>query len=901
MGDTFGCTAGERKEAPETSGTKVMPNPKANANGAGKPLLEDLEVLLEEEIMNFEKEGKEQGSSIQVFQGHLFLAMRTSLVCVFIASLVIVPHWNRALNAIPGGPAWMALIPGGVCLMVVFTVYKNLGGTMQLVWQGALGTFLACFWCHCMSAIMPSGAYGHHYNVYVINTVNIVSIALIYWLNVSKNVRTFFVSYHVFFVMALQTPTADPGYNTTWAIKWDSGATTTLFTALLGLAGAVLVILFPTPLRAHVQARSSALTSVAKMCDMADALFEYYKRKEPSVQIAQLETDALCLQTTVNGMRENIDMAWWEHFDIGDNGKIRYLLQRHVDMLSTLTDNVFAIQICISKEDFGPTHIRCMEKINGKVAALLGASRELLVQTTTSAGDGSIDKEEADGLRDLMQKTNNAIADLATTFNKTRRLMFPKDVINRDLQAESFFVYCLSIHARRAVDYTTEMLESPPQPISLPAQMLLAGKAVFDPTALKNASKLTSFAFRGSVEVLIGYYMGMYCFNFNASTACFVSLLLAEFTGSAMLKNLGRLQAVVLSAVVPHLIMRIQTYSCDPAVTCLKAFSIFVWETLTMYIYYGSASYGYIGLSCGAFALGTLVYPCQLPETGAQAAAEETAYSFLQYTKILQTTISVIIMMSVDSILSAGRASDLATQSLLRGLMSIDVWFQAVFMARESSSDIQGKFEGRQDFMRDQVFAHEVQIMFNGPRVPHYISKALNMAGTLGGEADKEPRYHRAVWPLPFFSRCVRIGHVLRANLNMTEQVLAGSNSDSLYTDVFGKIRESKAWQACQNDVTSTLGDAIFMVQEVLHNETQKPMPDISEKAASMEGADKLDAIDELFDTINKSGLKYPAADFAMTTLEEDVICRINVVLMLMEASVEDVAEMVKECLKMVG
>ena len=33
-------------------------------------------------------------------------------------------------------------------------------------------------------------------------------------------------------------------------------------------------------------------------------------------------------------------------------------------------------------------------------------------------------------------------------------------------------------------------------------------------------------------------------------------------------------------------------------------------------------------------------------------------------------------MMIVDSILSAGRASSQATEQLLRGLMSLDVWFQ---------------------------------------------------------------------------------------------------------------------------------------------------------------------------------------------------------------------------------
>merc|ERR1719253_291741 len=100
------------------------------------------------------------------------------------------------------------------------------------------------------------------------------------------------------------------------------------------------------------------------------------------------------LKSTVTGMSSNIDSAWWEHFDIGTQGKVRNLLICHVDMLRHLTDNVFALQICISKEDFGNTHIACMSKITAKVALLLSASRELLTKATESASDGSIAKDE---------------------------------------------------------------------------------------------------------------------------------------------------------------------------------------------------------------------------------------------------------------------------------------------------------------------------------------------------------------------------------------------------------------------------------------------------------------------------------------------------------------------------
>jgi hypothetical protein len=286
-------------------------------------------------------------------------------------------------------------------------------------------------------------------------------------------------------------------------------------------------------------------------------------------------------------------------------------------------------------------------------------------------------------------------------------------------------------------------------------------------------------------------------------------------------------------------------------------------------------------------------------EAGAEAAAADDAYSFMQYTKILQTTIAVIIMMVVDSILSGGRASDLASQSLVRGLIHIDVWFQAAFTTRDSETgDAIDELTSREDILKDKEFAKEVASIKAQDRKRGTIMALLSSAASLGAEADKEPRYHRIAWPSSFFSTVVHQGQILRANLNLVEQVLMGANSDSLYDDVFSKIRSSQAWNSVRNDVVNTLGEAMYMVQEVLHNETDKPLPDMIERAKKLEGAETLDDMPSLIKVINQSGLKYPQEGTKITSLEEDNICRINVVLMLMDASVGNIADIVKACLQ---
>lgn len=916
--NVFGCEAGVREGKSDTEVRKPGGNLKNDGNLkkpllGGNQFLDDMAAVLEEEIGSSEEKSVE-GASIANFKANFSMATRVSVVCMLLSTSIIVPPWNNYLSGIPGGPAWMAYVPGGVVLMVVFTVYKNLGGTIQLAYQGGAGTFIACLWAHCMSAIMPGGASGDHYNPVLMNTSNVLLIVLTYSLNFSKNVRMFIISYHVFFAMSLMNPDVDPGLNMTWAIKWDAATATTLGTALLGLAGAVVTILFPTPLLAKAQARAAAHRSVFQMNNMMKELFEYYKRKEPSVTIQIIGVDALELQNTVDGMAGDIESSWWEHFDFGNAGKRRALFHKHVAMLETLSANVSAMQIAIAKEDFGDTHNQLMDRINGKVDGLLNASADLLTQCTASMCDGDIDAKEKEDLTSQIDITNIAIADLAKTFNKARQGNFVTGTgdkkktfnlvatpINDDLQAESFFVYCLSVHARSVVEYTQTVINFNEKPLSLPEQMIAAGKGIFAKDArVKDFKSFTnSFAVRGSLEVLVAYYMGMYLFGYNAAAACTVSLLLADFTGSAIIKNLGRLQGVVLSAVVPHLIANIQGSSCDPAIVCLKLFSVFAWELLTNYIYMSSTSYGYIGCLCAAFALGTLIYPCQ-HETGAQALAAETAYDFAQYTKILQTTISVIIMMVIDSILSAGRASDLGTKNLLKGMTSIEVWLQAAFMKRDKGGVPAGEFDQKTlTDRKDPMFIAEVQKAFKSDlsRHPGRIIGFLSTAAAMGAEADKEPRYYRTVWPAVFFDRTVHIGYKLRAKLNMIEQVLKYAANKE--TDDFATVRKSAAWKACQADATNTLQECLSMLEQILANETDEPKAELAAAAAKLENADELDDLPKLMDSINAT-LKYPKQDAALNSLEEDPICRINVTLVLMVSMVEDTAELVKECLKMV-
>merc|ERR1719272_1540870 len=91
----------------------------------------------------------------------------------------------------------------------------------------------------------------------------------------------------------------------------------------------------------------------------------------------------------------------------------------------------------------------------------------------------------------------------------------------------------------------------------------------------------------------VGY--GNVLLSENASIASTTSILLSSAVGSAIAKNLGRLQGVVLGTVVGKLIWAIAGWCTWWGYIALCA-ALFGWNLLCLYVYYDSPKYG--GIAC---------------------------------------------------------------------------------------------------------------------------------------------------------------------------------------------------------------------------------------------------------------------------------------------------------------
>jgi len=368
---------------------------------------------------------------------------------------------------------------------------------------------------------------------------------------------------------------------------------------------------------------------------------------------------------------------------------------------------------------------------------------------------------------------------------------------------------------------------------------------------------------------------------------------------------LGRLQAVLISQVVPHLIYSVLGTACWYPVIIVQALFMIGWELLTCYIYYSSTQYGYIGCLTAAFGIVPLAYPCAPPVSAQAALAADTAFQVASFTKIIQTTIAIVILTSVDLLLAKERASTKARDSIKHAFLALDSGIQGVFAPRHKKGDKAGCVKSGHVKARPQIeLTSQAKakasgkkwklFLETGQRAPGMIANILSQCEFFGAQANLEPRYWMAPWPVVYYDGLVRSAYLIRADLNNIERAILDSKGK--YSDLFASFRKTESFEKVSNDLCDTIHDMMHLVQGVIDNETKKPMGDfLVSKMAQCEGVEQLDAMDELWHTIN-SEMKYPSE--SPKSMEDDEVCRLNVALMMMESTCENIANVIKACIK---
>jgi hypothetical protein len=848
----------------------------------------------------------EQAPSVVKFSEHVTLAMRIAGACVLCSLPMIVPQIHKTL-AHPDLIGWVGI-------QIVFTVYMNLGVTVQRAWQSWIAILLSTGPVHIMAVMMPGAAAGDKYQPYICHATLVAFILLAAWLNISLNAKIFFLWYHTSFMMEFMNPKSEWQFSTSWGFKHEAYTSLSMIAANVGMLTSIFVMIFPSPIRASAVSREHAVQSVQDATELVDRLVDVFSASEkPGFRIVRLETDTLKLRRSVEAMPLYLDGSWWETFDLGKAGLSRALLKRHHRLLTEMTEMLYSLQVCVLREQFEAGHGKLMAKLDQQIRDMTGKTGSLLRLVTLAANNGQVETAEAEDMRSLVKEVEAAAKALSSAFNSARKEQSPNKRITREIQSESFFLYLLSAYCRSVCTYTEDLLERPPErgTPELPGFVSIVWTnfaAMFDKHVLFTLT-YASRAARNSLAVILAFYIGMKGMSqqpFNPQPAGTAAVLITNFSGSAMQMNMSRLQAVMLAAIIPRIFVTSLGQDCSLFHVLAQIAGVFLYEGFSCYIYFSSKFNSSFGVLLAGLGLPAFIYPCNGRE-------EPTRFGVHTFQKILNTTLAVICMTLVDLILTVHTTAQKASSHYINAVVAGDQILQGCLARRSPDGTLlEGEVVSRPyvKVLALQALHTNVVDMQSLHRAAGAMRAHLAEAQALGVEANKEPRYSKAPWPGDFFNAIMQSAYKLNAHFHEFEHLLcieaqegrlrSGARlPEGQYNDVFGHCRNMKAFQAVKQEVSDMMERYLISVQAILHNDEGKPLSKLRNFLLAKEKTGHFNSLDALVDSINESNipqLQYPSK--VADNLEEDLICRINAVCMLLDDAAEVVDDISKECIK---
>jgi len=526
---------------------------------------------------------------------------------------------------------------------------------------------------------------------------------------------------------------------------------------------------------------------------------------------------------------------------------VRALMDSHLGLMNNVYDRLRAILIIAQSEDFGTSHTAIMSKIRKASMRVAIATRDLMIAVTKAATDGDIDAKEKEHLTGLISDAKAAVKDLAKAFDGARR---SQKTVSTDLLGENYFVLTISAYARLVIDYSEMMISTPPQGAGFGASLVSGLTSTWDMSAMTDRFNL-NFTMVHFIALVISWLWSVYVDNWGGGCVITAVFLMSPAVCPDVQAFLNVLNAVILAVVAGTLVFQW---------TCGSGFGDYILPFAALLLW-AIGLYGYFAKS--VFLLPCLVFVALTPfrwitscPTGDISAGARGLWAGM-----VSFVIAIVFVCGCQYLLGVDRANNLATESLDKAFEGLQNAFKA--------------FWGHKDATE--------------PMAP--VAGDLGAGAGYSGSAKIEPRMWRNPWKAGLYSDMV--AHLGTIRLDILMLWFAMSGSDGKPDSIFAKFENSDEFKSVKDDLNSTLEDARNLAIAMLRHEGGH-FTGLT-KLKNTTGIDDLGALPGLINHLN-STLKFPAQ--APDTMEDDEICQVSTVCMLLDSTIKHIAASIKSSIK---
>merc|ERR1719389_450373 len=783
------------------------------------------------------------------FRGNMGLALRGGAMCLVIGLPFMLSPDNHILPEFWNDLRRQGLVNTFAVVMFVFTLYKSVGETVCFAWQGMAGTFVCSAVIWFMFQIFPGGVTPDappHY-IWCGVAIGLAFTILMLGLNISLLAQIFGIANFAYFHMAFMLGHS-AGFSSGWQINTKGAAVSNVMVSLVGVTLAIIASLLPWPILLIRRAQVGADVLTANTLNLwSRAVRGFLSESNQEYEKDGMATSRSRLQVGAGNLGNAIENSWWECLGLGPWQRSRAAMATYRRYMLENHDRIPSVLFACAHNDQEKSHFDMMNPLKEHIEELMAHSQILYQKATVAAVAGGIaTQEEYNSMMDTKAKTDESISTLARAFQKTKTdLGLP--MVNSDQMDEHCFCFNLCSHARIACSLADEFIGAWKKGGGFGAADLPSLFSVFDTSVICDPGHV-NFTVRNGITLIVCFIVGYFGFPppheslikpGNGGPACTAAILLSTFRPS-MVKNLDRLNAVVLGNIVGQLVYCALGY-CTWWGYLGIAIALFVWVTGTLYMYYNSAKYGIVGCLLAAFGSAAFLQGC----------TDDFADPKKAYYGIVECVVAIFIVIGVDAILSSSRSSDLAYEALL------DFW-----------QTLRSSVEGILDPKRHTEKADHGALMGK-----------VGLCQMLAQEAIDEPRWWRTPWRKFAYADAITCATKLRLALKTMEDSIPGQDDESskeASSEAFDKMLALESFKKIREGVSGKLRQLERFIKVFMH-ETEGKMQDFKHPSELRQWSVEVAAAVEEFMT--ESIAKNCFSSEECPTLEDDDTCEISLFL----------------------
>jgi hypothetical protein len=649
---------------------------------------------------------------------------------------------------------------------------------------------------------------------------------------------------------------ANPAVSTTgymdWTLTSEMGITVVLQVA--GSLVAIMAVMLP-PRTATGNAKILAARLTLGTVDLLSFVTHYYCGNSSTLKINIFNNNLKRMHQDLEEEVQKLDSSWWEFFDWGNRGIVRYLMLQHVDLIKDIDRRLAIMQIAVRSETFDERHSHAIREVRSLMVKLVEATGNLLLHCTISAADGVFDEKELQDLKERQRAVKNARDELAKKWKHQRKLM---GALSRDLRTESFFLLELDRAAGQIYAYSQKVTDDRPKPLWIAVTHL---KKTFDREKLRDP-EFTNFVGRTWISMMIAWCWAVLGYRFDAAILNNVVFMMTIIPGNAFMMNLQKLQALVLGSLAGVTLYR--AFSLALIVNkVLKLICLFFYVLFTMFIARYSPEFANIGILLAVTGSTKLLAPCEeIPPTYGKVAVTQG----LEFQALKKFSFSILVVSIVDILMKSKPAGKQVQEQLITAM--------------------ERTFSYLRDFLDDKLTASNdsSELWINSQKATDEVEAALGKVEQMMGAADAEPRFDKGRFKKAMM--CELVEQI--RNLQLHVMCMVRSSKFPPEEGIIRMLSKMKSFHHVKSDMIETIRDTEEMASKIVEHDAFTPMElsDFSD-VINKGGLAELEGIDELMKEFETEVQKEIDAE-AEGPLEESVVSRVCVVAEMMERVTAD-------------